>query len=340
LKRGQVFSINTQARKFELRSIELMAVEGFPQGRILTRTVNEDGTYGVDAILDYGLHRAASMIVWANLVAEDEVTRPLQMFEKVRPPEGDIQGVIIELNKTKFPDCDIIVVWEKPYKGELISEAHPSELKGTGECLDGGAQWGDKTLNEIRAMVMELHKKDEQGHADKTRDIIQQELGQQQASIQALDASQKAEVGRTVQAMAEQQASTLKAIKDSCVMHVSGGPHNYEADRMGEVLTNYLDDLYRMASQLTPDPLIASQAAMEIGGVIADAALKDYFLTRFAFVRQGRGRWDVLSEQGKSLGYFASKEKAVRRLRQAESSMRRNGGVRPEEINSLEEVTG
>jgi hypothetical protein len=333
LKRGQTFSINTQARKFQLASIDV------PAGRILARTVNEDGTYGPDAVLDYGVHKAAQVIVWADLVADEEVTRPLQMFEQVQSSKDPIHGVIIDLNKSKFPDCDIIVVWEKPYKGEMITECHPDEVKGSGQCMDGQASWMGRTLAEIRAMVLDLRKEHEQGYEDKTRSIIQEQMGQQQAAIQAMNDVQKQEIGRVVQAAAEQQSLLLKSIKDSCVMHVSGGPHNYEVDRMGDRLTNYLDDLYRAASQLTPDPVVANQAASELAGIITDAALKDYFLTRFAYVRQSQGRWHVFSEKGKDLGHYATKEKAVRRLRLAESSMRRNGSFNPEEIGSLEEVT-
>jgi hypothetical protein len=341
LKRGSVFSLNTQARKFELKSIEIQASAGYPEGRIEARTVKQDGSYGPDAILNYGQHRAAKVVVWADLVADEEVTRPLSMFEKVQSMEGDMQGVIIELNKSKFPDCDIIVVWEKPYKGELITEMHAPELKGTGECLGGEDKWGEKTLNEIRAMVMELQEKHEQKYEDKTREIIQEQLASHQASIKALDGVREKEVDRVVGMLAEQQALFLKSVKDSCVMHVSAGIHNYEADRMGEMLTNYLDDLYRMASRLTPDPLIANRAASVCSQVIADAALRDYFLTRFAYVREGdKGRWNVYSEQGKLLGHYASKDKAVRTLRQAEGNLRRSGSFRPEEIESLDQVTG
>jgi hypothetical protein len=320
---GQIFSINTQSRKFELKSIELKASDRFPAGRILAAVVNEDGSIGSDMEMDYGLHQGMKVHVWGQ-AGIDAVTKPYSLFEAVKVKGSDARGVIVDVDKSKFPDCGLTVMWETPIDGSMVSEVHAHELESLGRLMAGHDKWGcgDQSLAEIRQIVMDLRGKHDKAYEDKTRDFIRQQvetaLNERASDIQAMDLQQRQEVEQVCRDAIRQFAGEFKRITDACVMHVSGGEHDYEADKISDVLFNYADTIRNRVGLLTRDPGVATQASLEVMDVISDSALKSYFMTRHGVIRQENGKYSIYSQKGKRLGSFPSRKKALQRLRQIE----------------------
>lgn len=348
LDEGKIFSINTQATKFSLRAIDINPSEGFPQGVVLARTVNSDGSFGGDVALDYGEHRRAPVLVWNSVFGADDLAKPYVLFERVQLKGSDLKGTILDLNKSKFPDVDIIVMWDAPLHGDPITEVHGHEMESLGEVLGEHAtiqapDGQERSLAEIRAGVMDLRGKHEKKFEDQTRDTVRQQISeitaQREFAVKQASESQKAEVAAACSAIIEQHASTCRAITDACLLHVSAGDHNYELEYVGHVLTMYADSLYQVASRVTSDPAIAAAATQEVLNVVADATWRSFFLTRLAYIRrQPNGQCCVFSERGKNLGRYASKEKAQHRLRQVEYFKRKGAEIDLEAVESLDEV--
>jgi hypothetical protein len=320
---GQIFSINPQARKFELRSIELKASSQFPEGRILTRQINDDGSFGSHLDLDYGLHKGMKVCVWGHS-GEDVVGRAYELFEKIRLKGADLSGVIIDVDRSQFPDCGMVAIWETPLRGQMITEVHAHEIESMNEICNGQRKWGcgDKSLAEIRQIVMDLRGEHDKKLEDRTRTLIRQQiqnaLKEHAEEVKTIEDKEKQAVSEVCDKAIQQFAAEFKRISDACVLFVSAGEHNYEADKIGEVLSNYADSVYYRVSTMAKDPKIVGQASLEVLDVISASALKSYYMTRHGVIRKEGDHWAIFSENGKKLGHFASKKKAVQRLRQIE----------------------
>lgn len=349
LIQGNIFSINSQATKFELQTIDVKPATGFPHGRVMARTVHMDGSYGGDAVLDYGEHRGYPVLLWNSIFgASADLGKEYELYERVQLKGSDLKGTILDLNKSKFPDCDIIVMWDSPLHGDPITEVHGHEMESLGEKLNEQEkvktpEGQETTLAALRAGVMDLRGKHEKKYEDKTKEIVQQQIAeatsQHQASLDQVTAEQKAEIGRVCAAIIEQHSGTCRAITDACVMNVSAGSNNYEIEKIGDMLTNYADSVYHLASRLTSDLSVASAATREVLNIVADAAWKSFFLTRLAYIRkQPNGQYCVFSEKGKRMGCYGSKEKAQHRLQQIEYFKRKGAEVDLDTMDSLDDV--
>src|SRR5262245_1928630 len=91
LDQGKVFSINSQARKFELVAFDPTATAEFPKGRILARVVGQDGSYGDEVSLDYGEHQGMSVVVW-NSDETEAITQAYDLFDRVRLKGTELCG--------------------------------------------------------------------------------------------------------------------------------------------------------------------------------------------------------------------------------------------------------
>lgn len=352
MRQGNIFAINAHAQQFELSSIDPHPSDGFPGGRLLAKIVYPSGKRSEDVVLDYEAHRGFPMLA---VDAADEVkpiSQPYELYDRVQliKPEGNqtLCGVVMDLNRSKFPDCDIIVLWDAPNRGDLITEVHGHEIEPLGERMDErqevlGHDGQKQSLSEIRQIILDLRAQHEQKYEDRTKQIVQQELAKALASqnnaLKQLDDAQKADVARVVSMMVTAHAALFKSIKDACVMHITGGSGDYEYEKVGSLMSNYLDTLYYRATQVTNDPAIAGQAAFEVASMITDLVGRDFFLTRFAFIRKVHDHYEVVSKKGKTLGKFPSKEKARTRLKQIEFFKNRRGSFDPDTIESLDEVT-
>lgn len=352
LRQGEIFAINAHAQHFELSSIDPKASEAFPGGRIVAKIVYPNGTRGDEVVLNYMAHQGFPVLAIETADEVKPLAQPYELYDRVKliRPEGNqtLCGVVMDLNKSKFPDCDIIVLWDGPNRGDMITEVHGHEIEPLGERMDEhqevfGADGRRQSLAEIRQIVLDLRAQHEQKYEDRTKAIVQQELSKamasQQTALKILDDVQKADVARVVQMMVTAHAALFKSIKDACVMHITGGPGDYELEKTGSILSNYLDTMYYRATQVTNDPAIAGQAAFEVASMIMDLVQRDFFLTRFAFVRKVGDHYEVVSKKGKTLGKFPSKEKARSRLKQIEFFKHRRGSFDPDTIESLDEVT-
>lgn len=341
LAQGDIFSIAGQARRFELRGYDPTVVERHPEGRILAKVVATDGTIGEDVTLDYLTHKGFPVLVWNHEETPEAVAQPLALFERVRLKNAKVCGCILDINNSKFPDIDIIIAWEQPLHGEMITEVHGHEIESLGERLQPSEKFngGQQTLDEIRQIVLDLRGKHEKGYEDKTKKIVQEQISQalqeHAAAVTRFDEATARQIKAVEQALAQRFATDLKVITDACVLHVTAGVHDYELEKIGELLSNYADGIWRMACRVTDDQVVASAAAVRAVEALADTAWKSYFLTRFAYVRKQDGKWCVISEKGKRLGCFPSKEKAVRRLRQIEYFKRHGEAVDLESLDDL-----
>jgi len=346
LTQGDIFSICSQATRFELRGYDPMVLDRHPEGRIMAKVVSPDGTLGADIALDYHAHREFPVLVWNHEEPVEEVSKPLILFERVRLKGAQVCGCILDLNKSKFPDMDIIVAWEQPLHGEMITEVHGHEIESLGEQLEPGSKFngGEQTLNEIRQIVLDLRGKHERGHEDKTKDIVRQQIGEalkeHAAAVRQLDEARGRQVKVVEEALVQRFATDLKVITDACVIHVTAGVHDYELEQVGSLLANYADGIWRMACRVTEDQVVASAAAAKAVEALADMTWKSYFLTRFAFVRKQDGKWCVISQKGKRLGCYPTKERAVRRLRQVEYFKRHGENIDVENLESLDDLGG
>jgi hypothetical protein len=343
LDQGKIFSINSQARKFELVAFDPIATTEFPRGRILARVVEKDGSYGEEVSLDYGEHQGASVVVW-NSAESESVTKPYEVFERVRLKGTDLCGCTIELNKSKFPDCDIIVMWEQPLHGDMITEVHGHEIESLGEQLDPQTKFGggDKSLAEIRQVVMDLRGNHEKKYEDKTKAIVKEQIGQalaaRVASIKQFDETTRKQANAFYQAFAQAHAAELRRMADACVLHVTAGDGDYEIERIGTMVTSYADRIWQMASVTTRDPELAGVVAKRAIDTIADVAWRGYFITRFAYIRKEDGEYRVYSEKGKRLGSSPAKSQAVKRLRQIEYWRRHGADIDVEQMDTIEEA--
>lgn len=332
LAAGQVFSLNTQSRKFELESIDIGASEGFPQGRIVAKVVDENGVIGDKVSLDFGLHRGVKVNVWGQ-VGDEAVTKAPGLYEMIKLKGSDAKGVVVNVDRSKFPDCGITVMWESPMNGRMISEAHIHELESLGKVKCGQDEWGEgrKSLAEIRQIVLDLRGNYDQKYENLTRKKIQDQVAQAMAQhaseVKALDDAQKAEVAKVCSETIQQFAKEIKGITDACVLHVSAGELNYETDEIGEVLFNYADSVHAKVASLSRDPSVVAQASVEVLNLISDSALKSYFMTREGTIHKEKGKYTILSQKGKKLGSYPSKKKAVNRLRQIEYFKRTGGTI-------------
>ncbi len=327
LDQGKIFSINPQAQKFEFRGFDNTPTTQYPKGRILTKTVNPDGSSGAETSLDYGTHQGMKVVIWNSLFATQDVTHPYNLFERIQLKGENLQGVVLDLNKSKFPDCDIIVMWDQPLHGEPITEVHGHEIVSLGEQVDeqariyGGAD-RPICLAEIRQMVLDLRGNHDQKFEDKTKVLIQENIQkalQSKNEFQAqLNEEQKKAVADLCSKAIAEFASELKTITNSCVMSVTAGTHNYELDQVSLMLANYTDDIYRRVASLTDDLVLVVPATSEVLNIIADSVIKSYFLNgyRQGFVRKAKdGRWQSVAENQKIIGAYPTKAKAVKHLR-------------------------
>jgi hypothetical protein len=319
LSTGDIFSLNTQARKFEFLNISAQ-----PAGhQIAAKVINPDGSSGQEVALDYKAHQGLSVLVWGHQEVDD-ILNEFQLFERVRMKGSDVDGIVLDLDKSKFPECDIVVMWEQPIHGNAVTEVHAHEIESLKETMRGHDVYGssDRNLSEMRNIILDLRGKHDQKFEDKTKQVIQQQvdaaLKEHEEVVKKICEQDRQQIRKVCSDATQQFAPDFKRIADACVMAVSGGEYNYEIDYIGHILTNYADSVYHQASRLTSDPIVAHAAAREILNNIAQSALKSYFMTRLGSIRRQEGKWIVIAKSGKRVGSYPTKKSALHRLKESE----------------------
>lgn len=343
LRQGQVFSINGQAKRFELVMIDLSATEKNPGGRIIARVKGDDGSYGDDVTLDYSEYKDQPLLVLQSVESPSEV-KGLELYDRIRLKGTDLCGCAIDVDRSVFPECNVVVIWDQPLRGDMITQVHAHEVEDLGERLTARTKVGERSLAELRQVVLDLRANEghEQRQDDRARENVRQQvnqaLQQQATAFKQHDEAMRRQAQVVRQAFNERHALELRQMAEACVLHVTAGEANYEIEQMSGLLTSYADRLWQLASQVTSDPELATITATEVMHTIADVAWQGYFMTRFAYVREEEGRCCVLSEKGKRLGSYASKDKAVKRIRQIEYWKRHGAEVDVESLVDLEDV--
>lgn len=312
---GEVFSLNPKARRLVLASIDdakdrLVVTEHIP------------GRTGRQHILSWATHRGHPVTVWA----EEEVglDESYQEFDRVRLKGTKIEGTVVSLNETKFPDCDIIVKWDEVIHGDWVSEVHPHEIQHMGTVATGDQR---RLAQEVRSMVRERQDAHSKGHEDKTRQVIKEELEQRASRREAWtrgeDRRARVKTHRIAQAALDLDPTHFRRIVEAGVLAATAGDRNYEIGVFAEVLDDYRDDVAQRVARVTQDMNIQVSATLTGLQILSHTMLDQFFLTREGYVRETEdGRWGVYTRSGHRVGMHGAKAGAVRQMRAIEIAKR------------------
>jgi len=322
LAKGQVFSLYASdkvAQRFELVNID-------PAANIVTaRAINPDKSFGNTMQINLQAHKDARFVVHKDpLFASQTNICEHQVFDRIRVKGSNMEGVIINRNEARFPSRGFVVLWSQPVKGQFVTEVFPHEVEATGQKVDPNSKIettaGDKTfgqfvqeLNSLRSELQKTAKSQTRELADRD---FQRAAAERKEQIAHIAASQEQAIMMFATKVFSSYAEEMKRMSTACVNLVSSGDKNYEVDGIPSLLWNYADTIRARVASVCPDINMQVPVSQEVMKVIADTALKSFFLTRKGYIRKiASGGFSVHAEDNRVLGKASDKRKAVALIR-------------------------
>jgi len=323
LNRGEIWSINPKAKKFVLSNID-------PLG--LINSSEYGGNNGVG--MQYVDYKDADVYVWGE-VAEAPTQDKIEIWQRVAQSGADgMKGIVVDVNDTKFPDVDICILWDSPMHSRWITEEHPDELMVLNEALTDEQT---ERAKEARSLVKDLQGQHDKKYEDKTREIVKQELGQgmtpqpqmppqqqNQGIPQAQARAIHAAVQKTVKDTMNAYAQDFRYMVEAGMLALTANEDGGEIDQIPEIIDSHIENIHVKVASVTDNNDVKIPATMAITQALSNTMLKQYFLTRYAFIRRQGNRWKVINAKNEQLGIHPNRKLAAKQLRNVEYRHRKN----------------
>lgn len=314
---GQLFSINEKSTRFSLVRMgnEEMTVQPVTDGGKLTPPIQLPAPTEDFCVL-----------VYEPAEPEPVLARDFDTYDRVKLCTLGTQGTVIDVNKSKFPDVDLSILWDGIIYGNRITEVHPHEIAPLGIKASGEQYEIAKKAREFLRVMQDNHQIE---HMEKVKKEIAQSLSTQQARraqiIKEQEEQEVQQVKGVVKDAISTYASDFRTITDAGVIAITAGTSNYEIDELPTIINHYADTIYSKVSQITDSIDLRAAATDSIMKKIASTALDTYFLTRQAYIRRHDGKWGVFTSKGKLIATHKTKKGAVQQLRAIEYNKRHRG---------------
>lgn len=318
LVQGEGWSIHPKAKKLVLVNID-------PAADVIEATDSS----GATTILSYADHKGTTVLCHHDPAAHAEHDWTPQLWQRVCLNGGEEkrQGTIVDINDTKPPDLDIIILWDTPVNKRWMTEQHPTELSLLGERCEAEII---ERAKEARALVKDLQQEHEKSYEDTTRNVVQEEMAKMLAKRedyrQATARRQSQRVQNVAKHVMNAYAADFKAMIEAGMLSLTAGEEEGEIDQIPEMVDSHLDSIKVKVDAATTDEDLKIPAVMAITQMVADTMLNQYFLTRKAFIRVKGNRYNLLSDKNERLGTHSNKRSAIRQLRLIEYKHRHGLG--------------
>lgn len=313
---GDLFSINEKARKFAFIRMD--------DQRVVAKEVMPDGRRTGVAILPMAGLADINLMVWAQEPVKD-LSKEYALYDRVVLTGAALNGTVIDINSSKFPDVDVVVLWDSPLHGNTMTEVHPHEITPLGSRADNGVY---QTACEAREFLKNIQ--------DQRRAFQKQDVASQLAAVTAqkqmaterenertemakqISETARVESNKIAAKVIEIHSEDLRRIMDAGANMILAGTYNYEVDQIPEYINSYGEYVYARVERETSNNDVKMPATAEVVKTLAKSILDSYFLVRQAYIRRHKGKWVIIAKSGKVLGSYDSKQDAVKRLRQIE----------------------
>jgi len=314
---GETWSIHPKAKKFVLTNIN-------PASNIVE---SKDGE-GKVAVMAYSDLNGVEVLSHHEPEDHSHDWSP-ELWQRVCLSGGEpnMAGTVIDINESKAPDLDIIILWDSPLNKRWMTEQHSTDLSPLGEpCAENMIH----RAREARALVKDLQKEHERGYEDTTRTIVQDEMAKTLATREEYRQANEVHKSKQVQSVAKHvmnsYAPDFKAMIEAGVLSLTAGEEEGEIDQIPGMVDSHFDSIKVRVDAATTNEDLKIPAVVAITQMLAETMLNQYFLTRNAFIRVKGSRYNLLSNKNKRLGTHSNKRSAIRQLRLIEYKHRHGLG--------------
>jgi len=222
-------------------------------------------------------------------------TEEFELWDRVRLLTNGIEGTLIETNKDKPGDTDLLIKWDTKVAGEEITEVHPTEVNKIGKVED------EKEIEKLQ----------------KVREKFLEEKIKYQEDF---DKQIEKEVKEEMDATKEERLMILNYLyNDPNVEAVLS-----KISSLGEDIEDYYQEIFdvleRSASVNYPEllPDLRKNRMAYIG--LVEGKMKQSSLNKESYIKKVDNKWIVYSESGKELGKHDTEKEAVAQLQAIEIS--------------------
>jgi len=307
LAKGEVWSINPKARKLVLANID-------PTANVIESTNVEDGR---KIVFSYSDHQGSTVFCHGEEVHPEHDWNP-ELWQRVclNGGEENRRGTIVDVNDSKPPDLDIIILWDTPVNKRWMTEQHTTDISLLEEkCAEDLIQ----RAKEARALVKDLQNEHEKGYKDDAREVVQEEMAKTMARKEEYKRSSEQITNKAVQALAktvmDSHSGIFKAMIEAGMLSLTAGEEEGEIDRIPEMVDSHLDSIKMKVDAATHNEDLKIPVIVAITQLMANTMFNQYFLTRKAFIRVRGNKWALFSDKNEKLGIHANKKGAVKQLR-------------------------
>lgn len=315
LQPGNIWSLNEKSRRFAF--IKRIAENA------LVQQIAPNNKPGEEMVIDLPL--GVEIVLWpSDKQPENMSAKEFCLFDRVCSCDNTIQGTVIDINRSRFPNIDLSVLWDIPVRGDVIGELHPHEV-----CYAGQRALNEQyeLAKEARQFLVNIREQQHDSLNEEIKtDIVSASAIEQQfkdkLKVQMSDRDQ-VQIAEITKLVIDANAKDLKMIMDQGTIMITAGTYNYEIDAIVDLTQNYTDYIYGKVDKIATIEEHKIPIVNQIIKHLASTILDSYFLIRQAYVRKNKGKWGVFSKAGKLLGTHDSKKQAIAQLRAIEAEKHR-----------------
>ena len=311
---GQLFSINSKSRK--LSFVRVAADDQMVVQPVMPTGLGPEMTVAAPSDIDVMVHQP-------EVAPINPLSKEYCLYDRVQLRNANLTGTVIDINKSKFPDVDLIILWDKVLHGSLMSEVHPHEIEQLNNKAEGKVY---DLAKEAREFLKNVQDQYHQSFKDKiTKEVVDATAARKQ-KLEAFTTRQAQlktdKIRQVAAATVNKYAGEFKTIVNAGILSITAGEHDYETDEVPIIVNNYSDTILAKVNTMTDDQEVTVPASVEIMKFISKSIMDGYHLIRQAYIRKHKSGFGVFSESGKLLGQHQTKKDAVKQLRAIECHKR------------------
>jgi len=323
LKHGEVFAINAKSKKFAFKRY---ATEGEKIIAIVANQLESAEKIGAEIALSLSELGNRPVLSWGVLpmvAHQDEEQHEYEPFDRVvllQEGDGKIIGTVIEMNDDKFPDRDIIILWDQMFHGKWVDECPIHSIQWNGEKANGDQMQIAKAIRPIVRELRDEHRKRQQPPIQTVQSSNEKEREDYRRQLTAGVQKEAESVAKRVLA---DHAHDVKMIVDACLLSVMAGEYNYQRDKMSEILASYLETMDMWIRPYSESAIVQSAAIQLIARRMQQLSDDGYFFIRKSYIKElPRGGFAVYSSDSELIGKYPTRIKAISQIKARERRQR------------------
>jgi hypothetical protein len=255
--------------------------------------------------------------------AQKDISKPFFEFDRIvlseSDPDLDFEGTILEINDKKFPDIDIIVLWDTPLHGAEMSEVHPQEVLHTGKEITKDQM---EKASEAKLMLGKEHEVYEEGLDHKIMDKVEEHDGKTEEKFK-----QNVQEFEEIEAVRKEAS---KIVLSSFIDGLEGSLDNLASNVQDHLIFYEMDFTRPNIESMVETVMIDTMPGFITASVKCGIAEHEFIsevvnmveatLMKNAVIKKtpDKEEWCVFSEKGKKFGCYPSRAGAEKRIQQME----------------------